>query len=816
MTTGGTRVRKRLQLCSFSALQHETGISALFVKPCELSDAFLLNGSCEIPDQGQSYVHSSSEFAGTMAKPPLSHLTLLAAGALSLLRARAACPELCECPRTQHVFCANRGLRTVPESSQSARVLSLAGNFIGNLSALALARYSHVTRLDLQFNQIRRVHPKAFEKLVELEELYLGHNLISTLHSGTFGQLQKLAVLYGNDNDIRELTGETFGKLESLLRLRLDKNDIEVLSESVFKHCSNLMFLHLESNQLSHIDHNAFSSLTKLQFLNLSDNKQTQLRNTSLFSQLRSLVTLLLSGNQITHISSYVFRNLKKLNKLSLSKNNILRLENDTLKGLARLRDLTMDGNKLTEVQAGVLEPLTGIEQLDFSNNRITRVASAAFTRLARLRVLDLSNNRLRRISGCAFTSNPALSQLDLSGNQWKCDCRMEKLKEWMAETRARGKLLTAVVRCHHPPTLKGKYLDHVSYTELLEERNGSDFCRPDDEAEVEAGGAGRELPGVTEERLKRGGEKEEDMAVWDDKGGHKNPTKRKKEVRLRTRTAPSVSVKSSSTSALLGTLKTAMFPLMEDNISMLDVNGALQNPGSQNRVGSALQKHVELHAARSVEVMDACQFNRRYIANVSVHNVTFDSSMVSWSTPADPHTVHGQALMFRILFDRFGLSARFPRYVYTHSSARAVTLHELRPDSTYITCVESVLGGAVCQVATRDHCAGFVTTSSSVESEVKLRHVTTALLAVNLLLILLVGVVWLARVLRKRIKTRKSSVHAHVRHMYSTRRPFRSGMATTCVSSEFSGYQSGRPLAEEGDLIQFPVDRFYESSSRR
>lgn len=756
-----------------------------------------------------------------MAKRTISHLALWATSALSLLllRAHAACPEFCECPRAQHVLCANRGLRTVPESSQSARVLSLAGNFIGNLSALALARYSHVTRLDLQFNQIRRVHPKAFEKLVGLEELYLGHNLISTLHPGTFGRLQNLAVLYGNDNDIRELTGETFGKLESLLRLRLDKNSIGVLSESVFKHCSSLMFLHLESNQLSHIHHKAFSSLTKLQFLNLSDNKQTQLRHTSLFSQLRSLVTLLLSGNQITNIGSHVFRNLKKLNKLSLSNNNILRLENDTLKGLARLRDLAMDGNELTEVQAGVLEPLTRIEQLDLSDNRITRVDSAAFSRLARLRLLDLSNNRLRRISGSVFASNVALFQLDLSGNQWKCDCQMENLKEWLAESRARGKLFISLVRCHYPPRLEGKYLDRVSDTELLDKRNGSGFCRRDDVTDVmAAGGAGgQETPGVTDERLKRRGEKEEDMAARYDEGGHKNPTmKRKKEVRLRTRPALNDLVKSSSSSALLGTLKTEMFPLMEENISMEELNNALQNAGNQNRVDSALQKQVELHAAKSVEVMDACQFNSRYIVNVTVHNVTFDSSTVSWSTPADTYTVQGQALMFRILFDRFGFSARFPRYVYAHSSARAVSLQDLRPDCTYITCVESVVGGAVCQLAPRDHCAGFVTESSSAESEVKLQHVTTALLAANVLLILLVGVVWLARVLRERIKTRKSSAHTHVRHMYSTRRPFRSAIATTCVSSEFSGYQSGRPLTEEGDLIHFPVDRFYDSSCSR
>lgn len=740
-----------------------------------------------------------------MAKRALSHFALWNAGALSLLLlcARAACPKFCDCPRAQHVLCANRGLRALPESSRSVSVLGLAGNFIGNVSARALASYGHLTRLDLQFNQIRRVHLKAFENLVELEELYLGHNRISKLHPGTFRPLQKLRVLYGNDNDIRMLSGETFGKLGSLVRLRLDKNALELLSESVFKHLSSLMFLHLESNQLRHIHHKAFSSLTKLQFLNLSDNKQTQLCETSLFSQLRSLVTLLLSGNRLTHVGSHVFQHLKKLTKLSLSNNNILKLENDTLKGLVHLRELTMDGNKLTEIQAGVLEPLARVEQLDLRDNRITRIDPTAFTRLTRLRVLDLSNNRLRRISSNAFSTNSALFQLELGGNQWKCDCRMEKLKEWMADTRARGKLLTTLVRCHHPPTLEGKYLDHVNDTELLVDRTGSENCRADDEEEVKdsRGAEGQEPPGVTEERLKRGGQTEEDMQTRDADGRHKNLViKRKKEVKLRT--APSVSTKSSSSSALVRTLATKMLPLTEENVSMWELNDALQN-----RVP---RKHVQHYTAGSVEMTDACQFNR-YIVNVSVHNVTFDSTTVSWSTPEDTHTVPGLALMFRVLFDRFGHSVRFPRYVYTDGSARAVTLQELRPDSTYITCVESVVGGALCQVAPRDHCAGFITMSLSATSDIKLQHVTAAVLGANVLLILLVGAVWLGRIVKRRIKTRKSSAHTHVRHMYSIRRPFRSAMATTCVSSEFSGYQSGRPLAEEGDLIQFPVERFFE-----
>ncbi|TTU60629.1 TLR4 interactor with leucine rich repeats [Bagarius yarrelli] len=688
-----------------------------------------------------------------MAKRALSHLALWTVGALSLLLlcARAACPELCDCPRAHHVLCANRGLRAVAEGSRN------------------------LTRLELQFNQIQRLHPKAFRKLVELEELYLGHNRISVLQPGTFRHLQNLRVLHVNDNQLRVLTGEEFGKLKRLVRLRLDKNTLELLSESVFQHFSSLMFLQLEFNQLRHIHHRMLQNLTKLHFLNLSHNKLMQLHEPSLFSRLRSLNTLLLSGNHITHIGARVFHNLRKLTKLSLSNNYILRLENHTLKGLARLRELALDNNKLTDIPAGALEPLTRLERLDLSNNRIVRMDSAVFSRLSRLAVLDLSNNRLRRISGHALASNPALFRLELSGNQWSCDCHMERLKAWMAEMRTRGKLVSALVRCQYPPTLEGKYLEHVSDTELLADWSGSGNC-PAETRGSEAQEA--------EERLKRGRNSVEDMAT------QKNPM-----TELRPALSDTESARSSS--ALVETPATKTFSI-----------GTWKPNDAGTRAGSA--PDLKHHAAVSVVVSDACQLNR-YITNVSAYSVTFDSITVSWSTPADTCTAPGQTLMFRILFDRFGQPDRFPRYVYTEGSARTVMLRELRPDSTYITCVESVVGGALCHMAPRDHCTGFVTTSPpSAQSDIKLQHVTAAMLATNALLILLVGGVWLGRVIRRRIKSRKSAAHTHVRHMYSTRRPFRAAMATTCVSSEFSGYQSG-PRAEDGDLIQFPVERFFD-----
>ncbi|XP_051527537.1 TLR4 interactor with leucine rich repeats-like [Myxocyprinus asiaticus] len=738
----------------------------------------------------------------------------------------AICPERCDCQHAQHILCANRGLRAVPKAPQveglagDVRVFGLAGNFIHNLSAFDFMCYGNLMRLNLQFNQIRNIHPKTFEKLSKLEELYLGNNLISTIQPGTLQSLKRLTILYSNNNEMNYFISESFSSLNSLVKLRLDGNSIEFLNETVFKGLTNLMFLHLESNRLRHVDRNAFSRLEKLQFLNLSDNKQTELRDIFVFSHLKTLATLLLASNEIRHVGDHVFQNLKKLTKLSLSRNKISKIDREALKGLSRLKDFTIDRNELTEIPAGLLDPLERIEHLDFSDNHISRVDPGAFDHLSHLKTLKLKNNRLTNLSGGVFATNGVLFHVDLNGNNWTCDCRMEKLKIWMTEAHSQGKLLTVFVRCYHPPVLAGTYLDYVNNSQL---GNLSGYCESELLSQpMESRGAVVETPVLKEEREKRG-EKHKEVGIQEEerKQGHVTLLERKKKRKLgntrpRATAGHSGNLKKTGNVSSLANSTDSLALTSHSNHNQDVVTHFPIALAHQEQFNLPLQEKAKHHDSRIAVIADACQFNRYSILNVSVEDVTSNTATVRWSTTPDIALIHGKELRLRVLFDRFGHAFRFPRYVYTDGSDKAVTLQELRPDSTYITCVESVVGGALCQVAPRDHCTGFVTLLPSVTSEVNLQLITVAALAVNAVLLLLFGGVWLGRVLKRRIKSRKSSAHAHVRQMYSTRHPFRPNMATTCVSSEFSGYKSGRQLAEEGDLIQFHGDRFFNNSPAR
>lgn len=720
-------------------------------------------------------------------------------------------------------MCTNRGLRHIPidgtSGSEEVEVFSLGGNFITNISAHDLVKYGNLKRLNLQFNQINSIHPKAFEKLTKLEELYLGHNILSSIPSGTLQPLKKLTILYGNNNEIKKIPPGQFANLDSLVKLRLDGNALQILKDSDFKSITNLRYLHLESNQLQHIHPHTFSKLSNLRFLNLSHNKQKALRNALTFSQLKVLTTLLLSDNEIQHVARGVFRNLQKLSKLALSNNRISRLDGGALEGLSSLREFLIDGNKLEEIPAGTLDALESVEELDFSRNSIAKVDALAFSHLKNLKVLKLKNNFLSSLSGDSFSLNSRLYDLDLHGNNWTCDCRLEELQRWMTFAHSQGKLLSVFVQCHYPVTLRGKYLDFVNVSQLQSVSNWTHLCQgprlPEESRAGEvvvkqAGEFGTNLNvgvhmGVQGDQ---GGPNLEELVMKNDpevvrsqpvarSAGRRRKGKQKSKVISGTDSPSVVATSLSGISEILPT-NTSSIPDSEGNFDLLRLNLPV--------------------------ITDPCVFNRNFILNVSVDQVTASSVRVHWTTKDHyRYTPNHHEIHFRILFDRFGTSDKFPRYVYAHSSTQSITLKELSSDVTYMVCVEGVVDGSVCQVAPRDHCTGLVTLAEGHKTKLTLdlHLVTIATLAINAILLLIIGGVWLGRSLKRKLQKRKSAVH--VRHMYSTRRPFRpTTMAAASVAADFSSYQSScpprlSPLEDrDRDLIEFPCERFLDSATVR
>lgn len=769
--------------------------------------------------------------------------------------AQPVCPERCDCQHPQHLLCTNRGLRAVPKASslpspQDVLTYSLGGNFITNITAFDFHRLGQLRRLDLQYNQIRSLHPKTFEKLLRLEELYLGNNLLQALAPGTLAPLRKLRILYANGNEIGRLSRGSFEGLESLVKLRLDGNALGALPDAVFAPLGNLLYLHLESNRIRFLGKNAFAQLGKLRFLNLSANElQPSLRHAATFAPLRSLATLILSANSLQHLGPRVFQHLPRLGLLSLRGNQLAHLAPEAFWGLEALRELRLESNRLSQLPAALLEPLRSLEALDLSGNELAALHPAAFARLGRLRELSLRDNALSALSGDIFAASPALYRLDLDGNGWTCDCRLRGLKRWMGSWHSQGRLLTVFVQCRHPPALRGKYLDYLDDQQL---HNGScaadpspssvsptgDAKRPPfptaarEKMAPPAGGLAEELPPQPQlqpqpqprERVPPG-------APWDGEllGNRSAP-------RLSPWGAGPQQLGPSAAAAAAGpappprdlqekpdpargepTLTAGAAASAPPPAGDLWQRAAQQRLPPQQPEGAA-PADGGLGAGPPPLVSDPCDFNKFFLCNLTVEAVGADSAAVRWAVREhrSPRPLGGAR--FRLLFDRFGQQPRFHRFVYLPERSDSATLRELRADTPYLVCVEGVLGGRVCPVAPRDHCAGLVTLPEpGGRGGVDYPLLTLALLAVNALLVLLALAAWASRWLRRKLRARrKGGAPVHVRHMYSTRRPLRS--MGTGVSADFSGFQAHRPRTavcalSEADLIEFPCDRFMDSA---
>ncbi|XP_065740462.1 TLR4 interactor with leucine rich repeats [Phocoena phocoena] len=779
---------------------------------------------------------------------------LVVCGCLALPpRAQPVCPERCDCQHPQHLLCTNRGLRAVPKTSslpspQDVLTYSLGGNFITNITAFDFHRLGQLRRLDLQYNQIRSLHPKTFEKLSRLEELYLGNNLLQALAPGTLAPLRKLRILYANGNEISRLSRGSFEGLESLVKLRLDGNALGALPDAVFAPLGNLLYLHLESNRIRFLGKNAFAHLGKLRFLNLSANElQPSLRHAATFAPLRSLSTLILSANSLQHLGPRVFQHLPRLGLLSLRGNQLTHLAPEAFWGLEALRELRLEGNRLSQLPVALLEPLHSLEALDLSGNELSALHPTIFGHLGRLRELSLRDNALSALSGDIFASSPALYRLDLDGNGWTCDCRLRDLKRWMGDWHSQGRLLTVFVQCRHPPALRGKYLDYLDDQQL---QNGSctdpsPSVSPTNESKRHAlptapgeevappAGALAEEPPPQPQPQQRG--RFLPGVAWD--GAARELLSNRSALRL-SRRGPGLQQPSSNAAAAAGPAPHPLDLLEKpERRRPTPSDPAHTEPTPTATLGSApagdpWQRAAKQHLAAQQQestaqsdggvglpplVSDPCDFNKFILCNLTVEAVGANSAAVRWAVREhrSPRTLGGAR--FRLLFDRFGQQPKFHRFVYLPERSDSATLRELRADTPYLVCVEGVLGGRVCPVAPRDHCAGLVTLPEpGSRSSVDYQLLTLALLAVNALLVLLALAAWASRWLRRKLRARrKGGAPVHVRHMYSTRRPLRS--MGTGVSADFSGFQSHRPRTtvcalSEADLIEFPCDRFMDS----
>nr|AAT70332.1 variable lymphocyte receptor [Petromyzon marinus] len=172
--------------------------------------------------------------------------TLVVFGAL--VQSAVACPSQCSFDQTL-VNCQNIRLASVP-----AGIPTTTQTLWGDS------------------NQITKLEPGVFDRLVNLQKLRLYNNQLQALPTLVFDRLVNLQRLWLNNNQLTSLPAGVFDRLTQLTRLDLDNNQLTVLPPGVFDKLTQLKQLSLLQNQLKSIPRGALDNLKSLTHIWLFDN----------------------------------------------------------------------------------------------------------------------------------------------------------------------------------------------------------------------------------------------------------------------------------------------------------------------------------------------------------------------------------------------------------------------------------------------------------------------------------------------------------------------------------------------------------------
>ena len=274
-------------------------------------------------------------------------------------------PPVCDCNTNMtEVNCRVRGLTSIPELPVTA------------------------VTVDLSYNKIATMPPRAFAKLSQLQDLVLNLNRIHTI--------DQLA----------------FEGLDSLTHLSLSRNNITRIPPRAFAKLSNLQQLYLSSNNISRVPTRAFMQLTKLENLILSNSHIHSVESFA-FDGLQNLLELDLGGNKIQILVSKSFANIQMLNRVYLGLNKIEKVAADAFIGTERISEIYLFNNLLSEVPS--IGPQHRLNTLYLSHNQIVNAAFPTSYRHCDGNLsIDLSYNKIEILDEITFSSLAGTTIVDM------------------------------------------------------------------------------------------------------------------------------------------------------------------------------------------------------------------------------------------------------------------------------------------------------------------------------------------------------------------------------------------------------------------
>lgn len=200
----------------------------------------------------------------------MSRAVLLSVLLLCLLSSSPvhSCPRSCNCYQATEVHCTFRSLQGVPPGLPP-----------------------HTRRINLGFNNIKRLLNGSFSGMKSVELLMLHSNNLQQIPAGAFRDMSALQILKLSYNALEELgSPQTFSGLTSVLRLYLDHNLLSWIHPRALLQMPRLRLLRLQGNRLLQLHPQSLSTVSLLGTFYYSTLRHLDLSNNSLSVLPRALL----------------------------------------------------------------------------------------------------------------------------------------------------------------------------------------------------------------------------------------------------------------------------------------------------------------------------------------------------------------------------------------------------------------------------------------------------------------------------------------------------------------------------------------------
>ncbi|XP_076806705.1 uncharacterized protein LOC143450154 [Clavelina lepadiformis] len=386
-------------------------------------------------------------------------------------------------------------LRNLPKLPSSVQFINMSNLKAENLTRDCLSNLQHLTYVDWSNGKIKSVEENAFINLNRLRGIDLSNNNLNALQERTlFIKISSLLDLDLSGNRLTVIEGAAFVSHDKVQTLLLHDNQLKEITEQTLNGLISLNTLKLSHNQLINISPNAFRNLHLVKEIWLDDN-ELEIIFEDLFANSDKLQKLVLSGNRLLDIQPQKFPILSYLDISSNSlsslpkidapllthyyawENYLMKLNPETFKGLTNLVEMDIHENEnLTEfsfhlfrncqqmtmlnlghcgVRDFVDQLMPELKVLLLGENHITEITAPLSRYLPVIQDLDLSYNDLITMNASVVNTSNTLLSIDLTGNNFRCDCSLDNLVEWI-ESQNQHSLVDVIgshsYLCESPP----------------------------------------------------------------------------------------------------------------------------------------------------------------------------------------------------------------------------------------------------------------------------------------------------------------------------------------------------------------------------